>query len=132
MVRPGDRHYLFYSANAYYKPEYGVAYAECEGLAGPCKKPAGNYVLGNCAFSLSPPLKGPGHQSVIEADGRTFITYHTLVPSPDGAGFTGDRQLHVNELAWAETGPMVRLPGEQPSSLAARCGKQVQHRALPP
>ena len=104
MVKHGDRYVLFYSGGLYFTPAYGVGYAECAAPAGPCWKPADNRLLQSWGR-----LDGPGHQSVFEADGQSFIAFHAL-----GAGKAGPdrlRELHVEPLTWEADKP----------SLAALC-----------
>lgn len=105
MVKHGDRYVLFYSGGLYFTPAYGVAYADCAGPAGPCWKPEQNRLLQSWGR-----LDGPGHQSVFEADGRSFIAFHAL--GVGGAGIDRPRELHVEPLTWE---------GDTPT-LAALCG----------
>jgi hypothetical protein len=104
MVRHGGRFVLFYSGGLFFTPGYGVAYALCEGPLGPCRKPEDNRVI-----TGRPDLLGPGHQSVFEADGRSFIAFHAL--SPTGRdGPDHERVLHIEALVWDGDAPRVATP----------------------
>ena len=109
LVHSGICYVLFYSGNLFFTPDYGVGYAFCEGPLGPCRKPEDNRVL----QSRPGWLTGPGHQSVFEADGRSFIAFHALRP---GQGVDRPRVLHVEELFWDGDAPRSLGPAAAPAA----------------
>ena len=94
MVKHGDRYVLFYSGGLYFTPAYGVAYAQCAGPAGPCWKPEQNRLLQSWGR-----LDGPGHQSVFDVGGQSYIAFHAL-GAGGGQGVDRLRELHVEPLSW--------------------------------
>ena len=104
MVRHEGRYVLFYSGGRFDSAAYGVAYALCEGPVGPCRKPEDNRIL-----QSGQGRDGPGHQSVFEADGHSFLAFHGLSPAtrhgPDDA-----RWLYVEPLDWSSGAPRVATP----------------------
>jgi beta-xylosidase len=65
------RYWLFYSGNWFNQPYYGVGVAECDGPAGPCRKPYGGPWL-----SSNGQGEGPGEASLFtDRDGTTWILY---------------------------------------------------------
>ena len=101
MVKHDGKYVLFYSGGLFFTPAYGVAYATCEGPLGPCQKPVENRVLQTVGK-----LGGPGHQSVFEVEGRSYMAFHALAsggkPGPDTP-----RQLHVELLTWENGVPRL-------------------------
>jgi beta-xylosidase len=95
--------YLFYSANAFDSPDYAVGYATCDAPLGPCAKAAENPIL-----RTSEVVEGPGHNSVIEFDGRTWIAYHAW--PPDFFASSDVRSLWISELTWQDGRPVVDGP----------------------
>lgn len=103
LVHDGS-YLLFYSANAYDKAAYAVGYARCDGPLGPCKD-----------ASTEPLLKtpervegwfGPGHQSILQLDGRTVMAYHAWNVLPDGRR-DRCRAMHIGEIEWSAAGEPV-------------------------
>ncbi len=108
MIRHEGRYVLFYSGGRFDSAGYGVAYATCEGPVGPCQKPLDNRVL-----QSGHGRDGPGHQSVFEVDGRSFMAFHGLIPSAKH-GADDARLLHVEPLDWSDGTP--RIGGEDAAS----------------
>lgn len=111
MFKRGGAYYLFYSANAYDKAVYAVGYARCEGPLGPCKDASSQPLL-------KTPAKingwfGPGHQSILQLQGRTIIAYHAWNVLPDGSR-DRCRAMHIGEVQWSATGePSIELDEER-------------------
>jgi beta-xylosidase len=108
MLRPQGALYLFYSANHFGGGSYGVGYARCESVTGPCTDAPENPILSSASARVGP-LVGPGHQSVFEAGGRTMIAYHGWVATRGWrkARGTSARALFIDEIRWANGRPVI-------------------------
>jgi beta-xylosidase len=107
MWRHDGRYYLFYSGNDYASDYYAVGYATCTTPLGPCRDASENPILkGACRAA------GPGHNSLIDVDGETWIVYHAWLPDHPG----DKRVLWIDRLDWRDGKPVVRGPTcvEQP------------------
>jgi beta-xylosidase len=111
MWRHDGRLYLFYAANDYGSSAYAEGYAVCAGPAGPCSKAPGNPILRSRGRA-----SGPGHASLVEKDGRTWLLYHAWPAGQEGSVDPG-RQLWLDELLWANGDPVVRGPTDAPQPL---------------
>jgi beta-xylosidase len=96
------RYYLFYSANAFDKSEYGEGYAMANSVTGPYTKAPENPILRSRSDAI-----GPGHASMFEHGGRTWLGYHAW--SPDDVGGPTGRQFWIDELTWIDGRPIVRV-----------------------
>ena len=105
LVRHRGRRLLFYSANGYGGPSYAVGYAVCRTAIGPCRDAPDNPVLAS-RQAHPPRLIGPGHQSLLQWKGRTFIAYHAWSELPDGRQGPA-RYMHVSEVVWDGDKPVV-------------------------
>jgi GH43 family beta-xylosidase len=70
MVLVDGRHWLFYSGNWFNQPVYGIGIAECDGPAGPCRKPLDRPWLGSNAQG-----SGPGEASLFQDRDGWWIVY---------------------------------------------------------
>jgi len=102
------RFFLFYSANAYDQDAYAVGYATCGGPMGPCRKAPDNPVL-----SSEGEAAGPGHCSLVEVDGRTWMLYHAWPADSVGDPIPG-RTLWLDEVVWTDGVPKVEGPSDDP------------------
>ena len=62
MVESGGTFWLFYSANLWGTPNYGIGIARCASVAGPCSKPL-SHTRGSQRPHPGNPLRGPGERS---------------------------------------------------------------------
>ncbi len=99
-----DQLFLFFSADDYGSADYAVGYARCETPVGPCVKGEENPVLTSAGEAA-----GPGHNSVVEADGRAWFVYHAWAPDSIGSTFPG-RTMWISELVVEDGVPVVRGP----------------------
>ncbi len=108
LHRHDGRLYLFFAANAYDRDTYAEGYAVCESPAGPCVKAPENPILKTNGVA-----SGPGHASLVEQDGRTWLLYHAWPPGQEGSTDPG-RQVWLDELVWQDGKPVLRGPTAEP------------------
>ena len=102
------RYYLFYSANGYGSPEYGVGYAVAEDVLGPYTKPTDEPLLASNDVAA-----GPGHGMVVETDTGTWYVHHAWPPDAIGDPVPG-RQLWLTPLTWTDDAePELAEPSRQ-------------------
>lgn len=105
MVKHGDSYYLFYSGNSYANSKYAVGVARASSPMGPFSK------KGAPILTSRGPWAGPGHCSVVEDHGDTWMVYHAW-PS-DNIG--SKRVALIDRIVWKDGWPT--LPGA-PSSVS--------------
>jgi beta-xylosidase len=105
LLRDGKYH-MFYSANAYDKADYAVGHAACDSAIGPCRK------SGDPILSTTDDAAGPGHNMVLQKDGRYWFVYHAWDPAAVGADPPG-RTMWISELSWDGDTPVVRPPAKR-------------------
>jgi len=108
LWRHGERLFLFYAANAYDTAAYAEGYATCDTPLGPCRKAAQNPILASRGNA-----SGPGHASMVEQDGRTWLLYHAWPAGAEGSQSPG-RQLWLDEVTWDGDRPTVHGPTSDP------------------
>jgi beta-xylosidase len=111
MLKHGGAYYLFYSANAYDKPTYAVGYARCAGPLGPCKDASTQPLLKTPGQSVG--WFGPGHQAILEVQGRMVMAYHAWNVLPTGQR-DRCRAMHIDELEWTADGAPFVAPDTEP------------------
>ncbi|MEU1843287.1 glycoside hydrolase family 43 protein [Micromonospora sediminicola] len=104
LHRHDGKLFLFFAANAYDKDTYAEGYAVCEGPAGPCVKAPENPIL-----KSNDVASGPGHASMVEKDGRTWLIYHAWPPGQEGTTDPG-RQVWLDEIVWTDGKPVLKGP----------------------
>jgi beta-xylosidase len=108
MVRRGPAYFLFYSGNFFGNRNYSVAYLKCASPRGPCTDLGENPILWS---HKETDLVGPGHQSLMDWKGRTYLFFHGWNEDPDAREQPGvhKRCLYAGRVNW------VRGPdGERP------------------
>jgi beta-xylosidase len=119
MVRtPAGGYQMFYSAGYFgWNAEdrlspYSMGYANCASPLGPCKDGPGNPILHSFNEREAGCLSGPGHQSIFQAAGRAFITFHAWAATSGCRKLEDERYLYVAPLFWKDgkpqLGPSVR------------------------
>ncbi len=111
MIRSGSTYWLFYSANLWGTPDYGIGVARCASVTGPCTKPLDHAWLSSSQGGQTDP--GPGGEEFFTADGLIWMVHHALAPGQSGNG--AQRRLYVDLLAF----PPGRLPRIAPGAPAA-------------
>lgn len=116
MVRvPGGGYQLFYSGGYYGWNDdqrispYAMGYATCTSPLGPCKDAPDNPVLHSFNDREAGCLSGPGHQSIFQAAGRSFIAFHAWAATK-GCRKVGDsRFLYIAPLSWKDGKPVLGM-----------------------
>ena len=94
------RYYCFFSGGSWEGTGYGVSYAVADHPLGPWRHAADRPVVLN---GPATGLVGPGHCSVLDLpEGRTLLSYHAWNPAMT------KRQMHIDEIAWTDDGPVVQ------------------------
>ena len=100
MVEHGGSFYLFYSGNSYANASYAVGVARAASPLGPFTKATAPIVTTAGAWV------GPGHCSVLDADGATYMVYHAWqVGHVNGPGDM--RYPLVDQVQWVNGWPAV-------------------------
>lgn len=113
MVRHGDSYILFFSANHFgWEPHqrlspYAMGYARCAGPMGPCADAPENPILHSFADRRGACLSGPGHQGLLEADGRQYLVFHAHAAGPGCSNSGNGRYMYVAPLAWSGDTPVI-------------------------
>ena len=112
MVRRDRDYFLFFSASYFgwnadqRLSPYAMGYATCAGPRGPCTDAPDNPILHSFSGKEGC-LSGPGHQSVFEAAGRTFIAFHAWAATPGCRKLDDERHFYVSPLLWPDGKPAV-------------------------
>lgn len=101
MIKHDGQYYMIYAANDYGSDKYATGYALCAGPVGPCQDAAENPIL-----KSAPDLIGPGHQSVFEFQGRTWIAYHGWRNTENTR--KRYRAMYISPLDWVNGKPVIR------------------------
>jgi len=101
MWRHDWRYYLFYSGGHFNDDSYAVGYATCNGPLGPCRDAPENPILQTTCRA-----HGPGHNSLVDVGGQTWIVYHAWLPHQAG----NKRVLWIDKLDWKGGKPAVHGP----------------------
>lgn len=102
LVLAEGRYWLFYSANWFNQPMYGIGVAECDGPAGPCRKPWTTAWLGSNDQGA-----GPGESSLFQDERGWWIVY-----APLAIRFEADtrRPVALAHVAFGPAGPYLAQP----------------------
>jgi beta-xylosidase len=110
MVRRGGGYTMLFSANDFFWSDksrlspYAIGCALCDGPMGPCKDAPDNPLL----YSYSDPkmgcLSGPGHQTIFNAGGRSFIAFHAWQATPGCRRLDEKRFMYIAPLGWDAAG----------------------------
>jgi GH43 family beta-xylosidase len=115
MVKRGGAYFLFFSGNFFGNKNYSVGYLRCASPIGPCRDLGDNPILHSFAGS---PLIGPGHQAVLEENGRSLLFFHGWNREPQAGDKDGlnRRCLYAARIDWtAEPDVRPRIPGGKPT-----------------
>jgi beta-xylosidase len=114
MVRGPAGYALFYSAGFFgWNPgegglsPYAMGYASCSTPLGPCKDSPDNPMLHSFYDREAGCLSGPGHQSIFQARGRMFVSFHAWAATPYCRKEGDKRVLYVAPLFWNQGKPTL-------------------------
>ena len=122
MVRGPAGYTMFYSGGFFgWNPEegglspYAMGYASCAGPLGPCIPAADNPILHSFKDKEAGCVSGPGHQSIFEAQGRTFMSFHAWAATSGCRKAEDERYLYIAPIFWKDgkwqIGPSLRPKG---------------------
>jgi beta-xylosidase len=115
MLKHDQLYYLFFSANYYSGEKYAVGYATCQSAVGPCEDAPENPILSS-VMTQSPPVVGPGHQTVVQVGDQTWMVYHAWEVL--SSGLRGDRRfMWLDKIEWLDGKPDVLGPTTAPQPL---------------
>ncbi|ESQ90146.1 hypothetical protein ABAC460_10370 [Asticcacaulis sp. AC460] len=103
MIKRGPIYWMFYAGNDYSNEKYATGYAMCKTPIGPCLDAKENPILKS--EPGTPPLTGPGHQSLFEIDGDMWIAYHGWLGSD--ADHNRRRAMYIDLVDWSTGLPVV-------------------------
>lgn len=114
MVKFDNRYYLFYSANWWESPNYGIGYAVCTTPRGPCaKKTLDGPLVKSAGAAL-----GPGGQEVFtDVHGKPWMAYHAWSSPIIGYSNGGARSLRIDPLEVLGGVPSLAGPTTAPRPL---------------
>jgi len=102
MVHQGGSYYLLYSGNDWWTSSYGVGYAVCRSMTGPCQKPLDHPILASHGSQA-----GPGSCSTFtDLLGHLRVAYAAWTPPQ--VGYPGGRRsLHLAALGFLGGQPSI-------------------------
>ncbi|MFL6844450.1 MAG: glycoside hydrolase family 43 protein [Allosphingosinicella sp.] len=113
MVRSPAGYRLFFSA-AFYGwnaderlSPYATGYATCATPMGPCQDSPDNPILHSFNDRNAGCLSGPGHTSIFNAAGRSFIAFHAWAATKGCRKADDKRYLYVAPLMWKDGKPVI-------------------------
>jgi len=114
MIRSPAGYELFYSGGFFgWNPEegglspYAMGYASCSGPLGPCTDSPDNPILHSFRDKEAGCLSGPGHQSIFEARGRAFMSFHAWAATSGCRKADDKRYLYVAPIFWKDGKPRI-------------------------
>jgi beta-xylosidase len=111
MTWNGGKLLLFYSGGQWQNNSYGINWAHCAGMRGPCTKSQGPWVK-----SVGPVI-GPGGQDFFHTtDGKLWMSYHAW--SAGAVGYPhGMRSLRIDRVGVSKThDPILYGPSTSPAA----------------
>ena len=116
MVRGPAGYTMFFSGGFFgWNPDegglspYAMGYANCTGPLGPCTEAPDNPILHSFKDKQAGCLSGPGHQSIFQANGRTYISFHAWAATSRCTKLEDERYLYVAPLHWVNGKPALGL-----------------------
>ena len=113
MVRHPGGYTMLFSANHFgweadqRLSAYAIGYAGCRGPMGPCTDAPENPILYSYNSREAGCLSGPGHQTVFEAAGRSFIAFHAWGATSGCRRTDAERYMYIAPLSWRGAKPLI-------------------------
>lgn len=114
MVQSGADFWLFYSANLWGTPDYGIGIAHCSSVTGPCTEPLDHAWLSSSTRGQAAP--GPGGQEFFRIGGVVWMVHHALAPGQTGN--LAQRRLYVDLIVFPPGG-LPRIAHGAPAAALA-------------
>jgi len=105
MVDVNGDYWVFYSANWFNQPSYGIGAARCSGPQGPCADTSDAPLLATNAQG-----EGPGEGSVFEEDGAAWLLYSPV----RAVGGNPPRPVEITRIGFGPNGPYLAAGGPPP------------------
>jgi hypothetical protein len=104
MFEADGAHFLFYSANDWSSPAYGIGYATCASPTGPCTK-----VIDRPWLGTSSTAAGPGGQELyVDGSGATRMVFHAWIDGKVGYADGGHRGLFTTGISIVNGAPVAK------------------------
>jgi hypothetical protein len=101
MIQVGSQLWLFYSGNDWNTANYGVGYAKCASITGPCTKPSSSAL-----FTSTPDAVGTGGQTFVIQGTKAGMAYHGWMPGQVNTS-TGERRLYTGTIDFSSGVPVL-------------------------
>lgn len=100
MIQVNGQLWLFYSGNDWNTSNYGVGYAKCASITGPCTK-----LISRALVNTTVDATGIGGQTFIVQGSKAGMAYHGWLPG-QVAGSTGERRLYGGAIDFTTGQPV--------------------------
>lgn len=113
MVKSPGGYQMFYSSGYFgWNAEdrlspYAMGYANCTAPLGPCTDAPENPILHSFNERQAGCISGPGHQSIFQARGRSFISFHAWAATSGCRKLEDERYLYIAPLFWKDGKPQI-------------------------
>lgn len=120
MVRTPTGYTMLFSANSFGWDKdqrlsaYAIGYAPCRSPMGPCTDAPENPILYSYSDTKAGCLSGPGHQTVFEARGRSYMAFHAWAATPGCRKLEDRRYMYIAPLSWKAGKPVIAPSLRQP------------------
>ena len=113
MVRTPSGYTMLFSAHHYGWEKdqrlsaYAIGYATCTGPMGPCTDAPENPILYSYRDKEAGCLSGPGHQTIFQIAGRSFLAFHAWAATPACRNKEDGRYMYIAPVRWDAAGKPV-------------------------
>lgn len=125
MIKEGSTYWLFYAANLWGTPSYGIGIAACASVIGPCTKPLDQAWR---TSTNSANGQGYGGAEFFQTGNLIWMVHHGLVPGQSGD--YAHRRLYVDLLVFPPGG-LPRIAARAPAAAMAEATLYDDDPSLP-